>query len=443
MKDEVLVVGAGLAGCEAAWQIASAGIPVELADMKPHVMSPAHHSGQFAELVCSNSLKAMRLTTASGLLKEEARRLGSLIISAADRSRVPAGGSLAVDRDLFSAYITETLRAHPLIRFSERQVDMLPSEGIRLIATGPLTQGRLFESIESLLGMRSLHFFDAAAPMIASDSIDRSVVFAQSRYGRGGDDYLNCPMDKQAFEAFWHALVHAEVATVEDFDKNAVFESCMPIETMAGRGIDTIRFGPLKPVGLTDPRTGSQPYAVVQLRQDDVSASIYSLVGFQTRLRFPEQKRVFSMIPGLQNAEFLRYGVMHRNTYIASPGLLKNTFEAKDHPGLFFAGQMTGVEGYVESAASGLLAGINTALAFRGKPPVCLTSDTVLGALASYVSDCRNRKFQPMNANYGILHPIEGKYHGKEERYAAMADRSLDEIERFREGLEWRPSPPA
>ncbi len=437
-EKAILIAGAGLAGCEAAWQAACAGVPVVLADMKPGALTPAHHSSDFAELVCSNSLKAMRLTTASGLLKEEIRRLGSLVIAAAERAQVPAGGSLAVDRVVFASLVTTALRSHPLVRIVETVFEELPEDGIRVIATGPLTQGRLFESIERTLGIKSLHFFDAAAPMVAADSIDRNKVFAQSRYGRGGDDYLNCPMDHGEYERFWQALVTAEVAPVEEFDKTAVFEGCMPIETMAARGFDTIRFGPLKPVGLIDPATGGQPHAVVQLRQDDVSASIYSLVGFQTRLRFPEQKRVFSMIPGLENADFIRYGVMHRNTYIASPGRLDRTFGAAGLPGLFFAGQMTGVEGYVESAASGLLAGINAARMFRGDRSVELSADTVVGALASYVADSRNRHFQPMNANYGILNPIEGKYRKKEDRYAAMGERSLSEIEKFREILGWQ-----
>ena len=442
LNGHVSVIGAGLAGCEAAWQLASAGIPAVLVDMKPGMLSPAHHSAKLAELVCSNSLKAMRLTTASGLLKEEARRLGSLVIAAADRAQVPAGGALAVDREVFSSLVTGVLRSHPLIDIVERCVDSLPPDGIRIIATGPLTQGALFQSIEQVLGAKSLHFFDAAAPMVSAESIDRSIAFAQSRYGRGGDDYLNCPMDNQEYERFWQSLVSAEVAQVEDFDRNAVFEGCMPIETMAARGMETIRFGPLKPVGLTDPRTGRQPHAVVQLRQDDVRATIYSLVGFQTRLRFPEQKRVFSMIPGLENAEFIRYGVMHRNSYIASPGILKKTFEVEGIPGLFFAGQITGVEGYVESAASGLAAGINAARLFRGESPVEFSGNTVIGALASYVADSRNKHFQPMNANYGILGPIEGKYKKKEDRYAAMADRSLDEISRFRETSGWNVTSP-
>lgn len=436
-SDPVRIVGAGLAGCEAAWQIANAGIPVLLIDMKPGRMTPAHHSPLLGELVCSNSLKAMRLTSASGLLKEEMRAFGSLVLEAAAVAQVPAGGSLAVDRELFSAHITRKLSGHPLIRMEERMVEEVPADGIRIVATGPLTQGRMFQSIGETLGAQVLHFFDAAAPIVEADSIDRNRVFAQSRYGRGGDDYLNCPMDREQYERFWHALVEAEVAEVEDFDRKAVYESCMPIETMAARGIDTIRFGPMKPVGLVDPGTGKQPHAVVQLRQDDVSASLFSLVGFQTRLRHPEQKRVFSMIPGLENASFVRYGVMHRNTYIASPGILSDTLEASGHPGLFFAGQMTGVEGYVESAATGLVAGLQAARKVRREPPLTFSARTVTGALLRYVSEKRSRRFQPMNANYGILEPLEGRYKIKEERYQAMAERSLREIKDTVDLLGW------
>ncbi len=426
------IVGAGLAGCEAAWQLVSAGIPVVLIDMKPGQMTPAHRSGQFAELVCSNSLKAMRTTTASGLLKEEMRQFDSLLLAAADHARVPAGGSLAVDRDLFASFVTRVLTQHPLVTVVEEVVEAVPAHGIRILATGPLTHGRLFHSIEEVLGTRCLHFYDAAAPIVEADSIDHTRVFAQSRYGRGGDDYLNCPLDSRQYDRFWEELTQAQVAEVADFDRDAVFEGCMPIETMAARGKETIRFGPMKPVGLTDPSTGQQPFAVVQLRQDDIGASLYSLVGFQTRLRFAEQKRVFSLIPGLENATFARYGVMHRNTYISAPGVLTSTLAAVGQPGLFFAGQMTGVEGYMESAATGLMAGLQAARLVRKELPLSFSARTMMGALVQYVSQPRPRRFQPMNANFGILEPLPGKYKHKEDRYAAMAQRALSEIDALR-----------
>lgn len=427
---EVTVIGAGLAGCEAAWQLARAGIPVLIKEMKPQKYTDAHHLSTFAELVCSNSLRSNQIENGVGLLKEEMRRLGSLILECADKTKVPAGGALAVDRDEFSLLVTQKINEHPLIRVTSEEVKVLPAEGVAVIATGPLTQGELYADIVEQLGQETLHFFDAAAPIVMSDSIDRSIVFAMSRYGKGGDDYLNCPMSKEEYDAFWEALVSAELAEVKDFDKETVFEGCMPIESMAKRGKDTIRFGPLKPVGLVDPRTGKEPYACVQLRQDDRSASMYNIVGFQTRLRFPEQKRVFQMIPGLEAAEFSRMGVMHRNTYLDSPKLLDNTYALRKDPRLFFAGQMTGVEGYIESAGSGFLCGLFAAAGIRGQQlPVTFSDSTMLGALAAYISDGNVRSFSPMNANFGLIAPLGYKVHSKKEKYLAYAQRSLQEID--------------
>ncbi|NLW12107.1 MAG: methylenetetrahydrofolate--tRNA-(uracil(54)-C(5))-methyltransferase (FADH(2)-oxidizing) TrmFO, partial [Clostridiaceae bacterium] len=388
---EAIVAGAGLAGCEAAWQLASAGVSVKLIEMKPHQLTPAHHHPMFAELVCSNSLRAARLENAVGLLKEEMRRLGSLIVSCADQTAVPAGGALAVDREAFSQAVTDKIKNHPLIEIVDRRIDKLPEQGLTIIATGPLTEGDLFTDIQSFLGEDTLHFFDAAAPIVTAESIDNSIAFRQSRYDRGGADYINCPFNEEEYQRFYDALITAELADVHDFDREIVFEGCMPIETMAKRGRDTIRFGPLKPVGLRDPRTGREPYACVQLRQDDQAASLYNIVGFQTRLKYPEQRRVFSMIPGLENAEFARLGVMHRNTFINSPTSLNSDYSARKRSDLYFAGQMTGVEGYVESAASGLLAGWQAALQAQGittEDRMKLLPDrhTVIGAMAQYIS---------------------------------------------------------
>lgn len=424
--ETVTVVGAGLAGCEAALQIAKQGVPVRLIEMKPLRRTPAHHSNDFAELVCSNSFRAAAIENAVGLLKEELRILGSELIAAADRTQVPAGGALAVDREQFSAKVTAAVRNHPLITVMEEEVDAIPEENICVIATGPLTEGGLFEHISKLSGMENLHFFDAAAPIVTLESLDRNVVFRQSRYDKGGADYLNCPMNQEEYLRFYNALIEAEQADVADFDREIVFEGCMPIETMAKRGVDTMRFGPLKPVGLIDPTTGKTPYAVVQLRQDDSAGTLYNIVGFQTRLKFGEQKRVFGLIPGLQKAEFARYGVMHRNTFIHSPGFLKATYQVKQHSRLFFAGQMTGVEGYVESISSGLIAGRNAACLAKGEEPdFILPPSTVIGALAHYISDERLNDFQPMNANFGLIEPLTERVKNKKMRNLAYAERSL------------------
>ena len=433
--DKITVLGAGLAGCEAAHIIASFGIDVDLYEMKPVRKSPAHKSDLYAELVCSNSLRAASITNAVGLLKEELRRLGSLIMEAADKAEVPAGGALAVDREEFSGYITEKIKNDPHIRVLTEEVERIPEEGIVIVATGPLTDGKLYDDIMRITGDQDLHFFDAAAPIVSYDSIDMNRAFRQSRYGKGGNDYINCPMNEEEYKAFYNALVNAEKADVHGFDKINVFEGCMPIEVMASRGEDTMRFGPLKPVGLTDPNTGKEPYACLQLRQDDRASSMYNLVGFQTRLKFPEQKRVFGMIPGLQNAEYLRYGVMHRNTYINSPKLLNPDYSMKEHPDIYFAGQITGVEGYIESAASGFLAGLYAALKVLHKTPeVILNDETVIGAMAAYVSDASVTKFVPMNANFGIVAKMPGRFKGKtakQDKNAAIAERSLARIDAF------------
>ena len=424
----VQVIGAGLAGCEAAWQLAKRGIEVTLIDMKPTKRTPAHTSAGFAELVCSNSLRSDRLSNAVGLLKEEMRQLDSLILRCADATRVPAGGALAVDRNAFSQRVTETIAAHPRIHVLSREVARVP-EREAIVATGPLTSDALAEDIARLPGLRTLCFFDAAAPIVSADSLNMERVFRQSRYGRG-DDYLNCPLTREEYKAFYEALCTAEKAEVHGFD-GQVFEGCMPIEVMASRGEQVMAFGPMKPVGLVDPRTGREPYAVVQLRAEDERGSMYNLVGFQTRLKWGEQKRVFSMIPGLEHAEFLRYGVMHRNTFLHSPGFLDENYQMIARPTVYFAGQMTGVEGYVESASSGLVAGIALARQLQGKDPVDFGAQTAIGALARHISR-ENRDFQPMNANFGLIDPLERRIRGKQERYLAMADRSLTLIEGLR-----------
>ena len=429
----VTVVGAGLAGCEAAWQLARAGIPVELFEMKPDFYTPAHHSPNFAELVCSNSLKAQRIDSAAGLLKEEMRRLGSLLTECADAACVPAGGALAVDREVFSTLATEKINAHPLIHVRRGLVSELPESGVAVVATGPLTVDALAQDIARRCG-GSLSFFDAAAPIVTAESLDRNVCFAASRYDKGGDGaYLNCPMDKEEYERFYDALIHAERAPVHGFDAAdpKIYEGCMPVEVMARRGRDTLRFGPLKPVGLRDPRTGHRPWAVVQLRQENAEASLYNLVGFQTNLKFGEQKRVFGLIPGLQNAEFARYGVMHRNTFLNSPRVLGGDFSLKEDPRLFFSGQMTGVEGYMESAASGILAGRNAAACVLGRPTLTLPPETMIGALSAYISRSDPAHFQPMGANFGILPAIEPHIRSKQERYAALSSRALEALARF------------
>lgn len=427
----VKVIGAGLAGCEAAWHLAENGIAVELYEMKPRKFTPAHKYSGFSELVCSNSLKAERLESAAGLLKEEMRRLGSLSMQAAEISKVPAGGALAVNREQFSDYITEKIRSHPMIKIIEEEVAEIP-DGYVIIASGPLTSDKLSESINKLVGAEYLYFHDAAAPIVTAESLDRSLVFSASRYGRGGEDYLNCPMDKEEYLNFCNELINAETAPLHDFDDAGnykVYEGCMPIEALAKRGVDCMRFGPMKPVGLTDPRTGRRPYAVVQLRLENNDGTLYNLVGFQTNLKFGEQKRVFSMIPGLENADFMRYGVMHRNTYLNSPALLDRHFCLKKWPRIYFAGQITGVEGYIESAASGIYAAIGLARKLKGLPEITLPRDTMLGALANYVEEGSNSGFQPMGSNMGILPELPEKIRGKQEKYAALAKRSLQSLE--------------
>ena len=431
--ERVTVIGAGLAGCEAAWQLARRGVPVRLIEQKPLSMSPAHHSPLFAELVCSNSLRSDRMQNAVGLLKEEMRLLDSLILQAADRARVPAGGALAVDRDAFSGFITDTLKNHPLVECSAAEVTEIPAAPA-VIATGPLTSDALAQAIAQTPEVSTLNFYDAAAPIVTAESLNMEKVYRASRYGRG-DDYLNCPMTREEYDAFVAALIAAETAPVHGFEETKVFEGCMPVESMAKRGPMVLAFGPLKPVGLTDPRTGRDPYAVVQLRQDDAAGTLYNLVGFQTRLKFPEQRRVFGMIPGLENADFARYGVMHRNTFLNSPGLLDAHYEMLARPGLFFAGQMTGVEGYVESAASGLVAGVSIALRQLGRPVPDFPATTALGALAHYIS-APNSRFQPMNITYGIMEGWPERVRNKQLRYEKIAQRALDTLRALKPSLE-------
>lgn len=424
------VIGAGLAGTEAAWQIANAGEKVTLFEQKPLKRSPAHKSDDFAELVCSNSLKAARIDSAAGLLKEEMARLGSLTVPVARECSVAAGGALAVDRNIFSSCVTEKIRSHPNITVVNSAVEDIPADdgSVTIVATGPLTDGAMSESIKSLCG-DYLSFYDAAAPIITADSIDMDIVFGASRYGRGGEsDYLNCPFNKEQYENFISELVNAQGAVLHDFD---VYEGCMPIEKLAKRGADAPRFGPMKPVGLIDPKTGHRPWAAVQLRRENSAGTMFNLVGFQTNLKFGEQKRVFSMIPGLENAEFVRYGVMHRNSFLDSPRLLSKTFQLRKQPNVFFAGQITGVEGYMESAASGIIAGKNAVRAAYGKSPLELPPVTMTGALCSYISDETVKDFQPMGANFGILPPIEPKIKDKKQRYAALAERALSALERI------------
>ena len=428
--EKVKVIGAGLAGCEAAWQLATRGIPVELYEMKPQKTTPAHHSADFAELVCSNSLRSDQLENAVGLLKEELRRMDSLIMACADAHRVPAGGALAVDRYGFSAAVTQRIRSHPNITVIEGEVTQIPEEGQVIIASGPLTSDALSEDIARLFpGSEYLHFFDAAAPIVTFESIDMSKAWFASRYDRGTPDYINCPMSQEEYDRFWTELTQAKEAQLHEFDDGSVFEGCMPVEVMARRGRDTLCYGPLKPVGLPDPRTGKEPFAVVQLRKDNAEGSIFNIVGFQTHLTFPEQKRVFSMIPGLENAEFVRYGVMHRNTYLHSPGLLNHYYQVIDNPRLSFAGQMTGVEGYVESTASGLVAAVELAHRMLGLSPVDFPRETALGALAHYISDTTVVNFQPMNVNFGIIPPLGYKVKGKRNKNAELSRRALKTLE--------------
>ncbi|WP_373285822.1 methylenetetrahydrofolate--tRNA-(uracil(54)-C(5))-methyltransferase (FADH(2)-oxidizing) TrmFO [Paenibacillus segetis] len=429
--NRVTVIGAGLAGSEAAWQIASRGIPVTLYEMRPVVKTPAHHTDKFAELVCSNSLRANGLTNAVGVLKEEMRMLNSLVLGAADRNAVPAGGALAVDRDGFSGEITRTLHEHPLVEVVTEEITEIPQDGIVVIATGPLTSPALSEQIQRLTGQDYFYFYDAAAPIVDKDSIDMDKVYLASRYDKGEAAYLNCPMNEQEFDAFYEALITAEVAQLKEFEKEVYFEGCMPIEIMMRRGKQTALFGPMKPVGLPDPRTGKIPHAVVQLRQDNAAATLYNLVGFQTHLKWGEQQRVFSMIPGLEKAEFVRYGVMHRNTFLNSPKLLLPTYQLKSQPKLFFAGQMTGVEGYVESAASGLLAGINAARLACGEEGIVFPEDTTLGSMARYITTADFENFQPMNANFGLFPNLDIRYRKKAEKKEALAHRALDSMSAF------------
>ncbi len=425
---KVTVVGAGLAGSEAAWQLAQRGIQVELVEMKPKKMSPAHHSADFGELVCSNSLRGDRLENAVGLLKEEMRRMGSLIIECADATRVEAGGCLAVDRHGFSALITQKLRNHPNVTVREEEVTQVP-EGPVIIATGPLTSDDFSKAIGEYFGTGYLHFFDAAAPLVTAESVDMDLAWWQSRYDRGTADYINCAMNREEYEAFLQELIHAEEAEVHGFEDKNVFEGCMPVEVMARRGFDTLRFGPLKPVGLVDPRTGKEPYAVVQLRQDNAAKSVFNLVGFQTHLKFGEQKRVFSMIPALKNAEFVRYGVMHQNTFLQSPKLLDKYYADRRNPLVAFAGQMTGVEGYVESAASGFLAAVAMAAKVQDRELPDFPQTTAIGALGMYISDERISDFQPMNVNFSIIAPLEQRIRKKAEKNLAIANRSLAVID--------------
>ena len=430
---EVKVIGAGLAGCEAAWQLANRDIDVRLYEMKPKKMTPAHHSPDFAELVCSNSLRGDRLENAVGLLKEELRRLDSLILTCAEATRVEAGGCLAVDRGGFSQMVTEKIRSHPRITVVEEEVTQVP-EGPVIIATGPLTSDALSQAIGEYFGETGyLHFFDAAAPLVTAESVDMELAWWQSRYDRGTPDYVNCAMNKEEYEAFWRALTTAQEAEVHGFEDKNVFEGCMPVEVMARRGIDTLRYGPLKPVGLTDPRTGKEPYAVVQLRQDNAMGSVFNLVGFQTHLKFGEQKRVFSMIPALKNAEYVRYGVMHQNTFLQSPKLLDRFYADRRNPLVAFAGQMTGVEGYVESTASGYLAAVAMAAKVQGRPLPEFPKTTAIGALGQYISDESVENFQPMNINFSIIAPLEQRIRKKAEKNLAISNRALDVIQVLKE----------
>lgn len=432
------VIGAGLAGCEAAWQIAKRGIKVHLYEMKPKKMSPAHKSENFCELICSNSLKAARIESAAGLLKEEMRRMGSLLMECADRCSVPAGGAIAVDRNIFSSMVTEKIKNNPFIEIFEGEVTEIPNDAITIIATGPLTADILAGKIIEICG-GSLHFFDAAAPIVTAESIDMEYAFAASRYDKGGDcAYINCPMNKEEYENFHAELVSAERAERHDVDVQnpKVYEGCMPVEILAQRGLDTLRFGPMKPVGLKDPKTGHRPWAVLQLRTENSEKSMYNLVGFQTNLKFPEQKRVFGMIPALKNAEFVRYGVMHRNTFLNSPKILNSDYSMKNNPDIFFAGQITGVEGYMESASSGLVAGISAAKRIKKKTPFILPKETMTGSLSDYAANSESKDFQPMGANIGILPPLEINIRDKRQRAAEYAQRSLKILSSVLENLE-------
>ena len=435
--NHVTVIGAGLAGSECAWQLAQRGVAVTLREMKPEKKTPAHVTDYFAELCCSNSLRGAGLENAVGLLKEELRRLNSLIMRCADATAVPAGGALAVDRDGFARMVTETIFSHPNITMIPGEVTSIP-EGDVVIASGPLTSDPLAEAIaEKLGGGTTLNFFDAAAPLVSCDSVDMDSAYFASRYDKGTPDYINCPMTKEEYQAFWQALIAAEEAEVHGFEDKSVFEGCMPVEVMARRGEDTLRFGPLKPRGLIDPKTGKEPYAVVQLRRDNADGSIYNLVGFQTHLKWPEQRRVFTMIPALRNAQFLRYGVMHRNTYLDSPRLLDRYYRLKAEPRIAFAGQMTGVEGYVESCASGFLAGVELARRLNGQTPIDFPAETAIGALGLYVSNGSVGDFQPMNINFGIIPPLDHRVKGKRNKNAELSQRSLEILEGIKQEVLW------
>jgi len=432
---KVTVIGAGLAGSEAAWQIAEAGVDVDLYEMRPEKMTPAHHTGLFAELVCSNSLRGAGLENAVGLLKEEMRRMNSLIIKYADECKVPAGGALAVDRMSFSRSITEAIRSHPRIRVFDTEVTEIVNDLPLIIASGPLTSPALAQQISSVAGSEYLYFYDAAAPILTRESLNMNIIYRASRYGKGDDDYYNCPMNKEEYEMFWHELINAETTPVKEFEKAIFFEGCMPVEEMARRGIETLRFGPLKPVGLTHPQSGEIPHAVVQLRQDNAAGTLYNIVGFQTHLKWPEQQRVFRMIPGLENAEFVRLGVMHRNTFINSPIVLKRTLQTRSNERILFAGQITGVEGYVESAACGLVSGINAARLANGTDPIEFPVDTAHGALCHYITSASPDNFQPMNINFGLLPPLEHRVKDKKQKNKMISERALTSLEKFIEKL--------
>jgi methylenetetrahydrofolate--tRNA-(uracil-5-)-methyltransferase len=439
----VKIVGGGLAGCEAAWQLARRGIAVELVEMRPVRTTPVHQTADLAELVCSNSLRGNSLDQAAGLLKEEMRRLDSLVVRVADEVKVPAGSALAVDRGLFARRITEAVEALPEVTLRREEVPAIPEDPVTIVATGPLTSEPLAESLLAFVGREHLYFFDAVSPVLEAESIDQERVFRASRYGKGGDDYLNCALGVDEYRAFYDALRAAECASVHDFEQERFFEGCLPVEVIASRGPDTLRFGPMKPVGLQDPRSGRRPFAVVQLRQDDLAASHFSMVGFQTQLKWAEQKRVFRMIPGLENAEFVRFGMIHRNTYVNAPSTLEPTFETRKRPGLFFAGQMSGVEGYVESAASGLMAGIAAAFRVRGEEPRAFPEDTAMGALGRYIARSDPQNYQPTNIAFGLLPELPARIKDKAARRLAVAHRALESLDRFRGGLGDARRPPA
>jgi len=431
----VTVIGAGLAGAEATWQLANRGVRVRLYEMRPGRQTPVHHTGDFAELVCSNSLRASALENAVGLLKEEMRLLNSLIMECAGETKVPAGGALAVDRDAFAGLVTEKLSAHPQVEIYREEVARIPEDGVVILSTGPLTADVMAECVRAFTGEEYFYFYDAVAPIVMYESLNMEKIFRSSRYGKGEAAYLNCPMNREEYEFFWDALVHAEKAPRHEFERENFFEGCMPVETLAARGKETLLYGPLKPVGLTDPRTGRRPYAVVQLRQDNVEGSLFNLVGFQTSLKWNEQSRVFRLIPGLENAEFARFGVMHRNTYINAPVLLLPTFQCKKRLSLFFAGQITGVEGYVESAASGLMAGINAALLVSGREPVVFPRESAHGSLAHYITTADPSHFQPMNITFGLFPRQNVKIKDKKERNRLIAGKALESIKKFKEAV--------